>query len=156
MSAYRHGISCPAYFAGERFGYRYRYSDQHLDLMDWISDYGAFRINGGLNLLSKLVGAPGKIGTSGADVAKLYAQGRLQEASDYCCHDVLDTYFVFLRTRILTGELTPELERERVSEATRWIEQRSRELPSFQGYLDTMHGEREVSVAGERAQGLTP
>ena len=38
-------------------------------------------------------------------VQDMYDAGRLAEINDYCRCDVLDTYFVFLRTRVLLGQL---------------------------------------------------
>ena len=62
LSAFRFGISCPRYFEDpDRFGFRYRFTDKHLDLMEWMTEYGAFRLKGGLNLLAKMLGKPGKM-----------------------------------------------------------------------------------------------
>ena len=134
LNAFRFGISCPAYFADDRFGHRYRYTDKHIDLMDWLTEYGASRIRGGLNLLAKMLGKPGKMDTSGDQVAGLYAEGKLREINDYCMHDVLDTYFVFLRTRVLTGELSIEEEQSLLDEVGGWLAEsgawgRARRLP---------------------------
>src|SRR5262249_37869524 len=82
----------------------------HLDLFDWLTNLGTVRLSGGLDLLSKLLGKPGKMTVSGEQVYQLHVEGRLQEINDYCLFDTLDTYFVFLRTRVLTGELTLEQE----------------------------------------------
>src|SRR5690606_23999739 len=96
FSAYRFGISCPRYFDdGERFGFRYRFTDKHIDLLEWLTEYGACRLAGGLNLLAKMLGKPGKMETTGGSVHDLWVEGRRQEINDYCLHDVLDTYFVF-------------------------------------------------------------
>ena len=136
LNAFRFGISCPTYFADDRFGYRYRYTEKHLDLMDWLTEYGASRIRGGLNLLAKMLGKPGKMGTSGDQVASLYAEGKFRQINDYCMHDVLDTYFVFLRTRVLTGELPLEREQALVAEVRQWLVDRSEEIEALQEYLD--------------------
>ena len=136
LNAFRFGISCPAYFADDRFGHRYRYTDKHIDLMDWLTEYGASRIRGGLNLLAKMLGKPGKMGTSGGQVASLYAEGKLREINDYCMHDVLDTYFVFLRSRVLTGELPLEREQALVDEVRDWLVERSDEIEALRVYLD--------------------
>ena len=137
LAAFRSGISCPAYFDDpNRYGFRYRFTAKHIDLMEWITEYGAFRLRGGLNLLAKLLGKPGKMGTSGGQVGELYAEGRLQEINDYCLHDALDTYFVFLRTRVLTGRLTLEKEQELVEETRDWLRERSRDLPALEKYLE--------------------
>ena len=39
-------------------------------------------------------------------VQDLYHDGQLAAINDYCRCDVLDTYFVFLRTCVLVGQLT--------------------------------------------------
>ena len=66
------------------------------------------RMNGGLDLLSKLLGKPGKLEIRGDQVYAMFLEGKIQEINDYCAFDTLDTYFVLLRTRVLTGELTLE------------------------------------------------
>ena len=136
LNAFRFGISCPAYFADDRFGHRYRYTDKHIDLMDWLTEYGASRIRGGLNLLAKMLGKPGKMDTSGDQVAGLYEEGKLRQINDYCMHDVLDTYFVFLRTRVLTGELSIEEEQSLLDEVGGWLAEKAGEVEALQVYLD--------------------
>ena len=42
--------------------------------------------------------------------------GKLAEIHDYCRCDVLDTYFVFLRTRVLLGRLTLDEEQGIIAE----------------------------------------
>ena len=137
MAAFRFGISCPRYFHDpDRFGFRYRYTSKHIDLLDWLTEYGAFRLAGGLNLLARMLGKPGKMGTSGSDVARLHREGKLREINDYCLHDVLDTYFVFLRTRVLTGQLELENEQTIVREARDWLEERSEAIPALAAYVE--------------------
>ena len=109
--------------------------DKHIDLMEWMTEYGAFRVKGGLNLLAKMLGKPGKMGKSGGDVAELYREGRVQDINDYCLHDVLDTYFVFLRTRVLSGGLTLDEEQKIVDETKEWLESRLEKFPALEEYL---------------------
>jgi hypothetical protein len=136
LAAFRYGVSCPRYFADhDRYGFRYRFTDKHIDLLEWLTEYGAFRLAGGLDLLAKLLGKPGKMETSGSKVAELYAAGRVAEINDYCVHDVLDTYFVFLRTRVLTGELSLAAEQRLVEEMRRWLQARSGETSALVSYL---------------------
>lgn len=90
---------------------RNRFNGNHIDLHDWLSNFGAFRLSGGLNLLAKLLGKPGKMEISGDQIYAMFRAGQLREINDYCLCDTLDTYFVFLRTRVLLGELTAELEK---------------------------------------------
>ena len=135
LAAYRYGISAGFYFSQDR-GLRYRFGNRHIDLLDFLTNYGAYRLTGGLDLLSKLLGKPGKLETKGHQVYDLYRQGRVQEINEYCSFDVLDTYFVFLRTRVLVGELTLEREQELVRLAKDWLTAQCAEQPHFQRYLD--------------------
>jgi len=49
--------------------------------------------------------------------------------------DVIDTYFVFLRSAVLTGQLTLEEEQQRVLGAKDWLEERVKTVPAFKKYL---------------------
>lgn len=137
LSAFRFGISCPAYFRDpDRFGHRYRFTSKHVDLQEWLTEYGAYRIVGGLNLCAKMLGKPGKMDVSGDRVAELHAEGKIGEINDYCLNDVLDTYFIFLRTRVLTGELTLEEEQETVCQTRAWLAERAESRASLGVYLE--------------------
>lgn len=131
LAAFRYGVSARDYFQRSR---RDRYNG-HIDLMDWLSNFGACRLAGGLNLLSKLLGKPGKMGVGGDQVYAMYQAGKKQEINDYCVCDVLDTYFVFLRSRVLGGELSLEQEQNLVQHTKEWITAKASELPAFQQYL---------------------
>src|SRR5208282_541653 len=105
LQALRYGISAPAYFA-ESGSARYRYSDiRHLDLMDFITNYGAFQVRGGMNLLLKMIGMPGKIGMDGSQVQEAFESGRLGEIHRYCRSDVIQTYFLFIRVELMRGRI---------------------------------------------------
>jgi predicted PolB exonuclease-like 3'-5' exonuclease len=105
LQALRHGISAPNYFADPAAA-RSRYSEaRHLDLMDFITNYGAFSIRGGMDLLAKLIGMPGKTEIDGSRVQELYEAGRLEEIHRYCRNDVIQTYFLFLRVELMRGRL---------------------------------------------------
>lgn len=106
LHALRYGLSAPRYF-GERNGLRTRYG-RHFDLHDWLTNNGAARLRGGLNLVAKLVGLPGKGEVSGADVQGLWERGCWEDLHRYCRDDVLQTYFVFLRVEQLRGRLRAE------------------------------------------------
>jgi len=41
-------------------------------------------------------------------VQQLWQEGRLGDIDRYCRHDVIQTYFLFLRVELLRGRLTPE------------------------------------------------
>lgn len=106
LQALRHGCSAPRYF-GERNGLRMRFG-RHCDLHDWVTNSGAVRVRGGLDLVAKLVGLPGKGEVSGGDVQVLWERGRWADIHRYCRDDVLQTYFVFLRIERLRGLLSAE------------------------------------------------
>jgi len=135
MMAYRYGFTAKRHFK-DKFAGRYRFGTKHIDLQDWLSNYNAMRMNGGLNMLAKVIGKPGKMGTSGGEVYDMFLEGKLQEINDYCKHDVLDTYFVFLRTRVMLGELTIEREQKIVKDAKKFIENNIERIPAFKEYLE--------------------
>lgn len=132
LAAFRYGCSARDYF----YNSRNRYGGNHIDLFDWMSNYGACRLAGGLNLLAKLLGKPGKMDVSGDKVYAMYQAGQLREINDYCMCDTLDTYFVFLRTRVMLGELTPEVEKILIHRARAWIGEKAHENLALQQYLD--------------------
>jgi hypothetical protein len=106
LQALRHGVSAPHYF-GDRNGLRARYG-RHCDLYDWLTNGGAARLRGGLDLVAKLIGLPGKGDVSGADVQVLWERGGWEQIHRYCRDDVLQTYFLFLRVEHLRGHLSAE------------------------------------------------
>ncbi len=105
LQALRHRCSAPRYF--DRNGLRVRYG-RHCDLYDWFINSGASRLRGGLDLVAKLVGLPGKGEVSGADVQMLWEHGQWDVIHRYCRDDALQTYFVFLRVEHLRGRLSAE------------------------------------------------
>lgn len=139
LAAYRYGFSVPAWFNNEGPSYeqsRNRYNaNAHLDLFDLVSNFGAARLSGGLNLLANLIGKPGKAGVDGSQVQDMYDRGEVVEINDYCRCDVLDTYFVFLRTRVLLGKIALETEHELVAAAKTWLEAQSETQPIYAHYL---------------------
>jgi predicted PolB exonuclease-like 3'-5' exonuclease len=140
LAAYRYGYPLPDWFNVEDRTYeqaRNRYnSHAHLDLLDLFSNFGASRISGGLNLLANLIGKPGKTGMDGSQVQDLYDAGGVQQVNNYCRCDVLDTYFVFLRSRVLLGKLGLEEEQRIVAETRTWLESRAEEQPAYRQYLE--------------------
>ncbi len=101
----RHGIPLRHYYSARDV--RYRFSpDGHLDLMDYVADFGAAKPSR-LDVVAKLCGMPGKVGVDGKDVGPLVHAGKLQEVKDYCLCDVAQTAGVFLRVQLLRGELEP-------------------------------------------------
>jgi predicted PolB exonuclease-like 3'-5' exonuclease len=139
LAAFRYGISVPAWFQSTGPGYsqpRNRYNAQaHLDLQDVLTNHGAVMLTGGLNLCAQLLGKPGKMDTKGSMVQALWEAGEHTRIDDYCICDALDTYFVFLRTRVLNGQLTLSEEQGLVSRARAWIEAAQAENAALTEYL---------------------
>ncbi len=139
LAAFRYGLSIPEWFNSNAPAYeqsRNRYNRvSHLDLMDLFSNFGAARVTGGLNLLANLIGKPGKTSIDGSQVQDLYDSGEAAYVNDYCRCDVLDTYFVFLRSRVIQGQITIERELELVNQARGWLEERRSKVAAFDHYL---------------------
>jgi predicted PolB exonuclease-like 3'-5' exonuclease len=139
LAAFRYGYPVPAWFNVQARSFeqaRNRYnSDAHLDLYDLISNFGAAKMTGGLNLLANLIGKPGKTGVDGSQVQDMVDRGEADAVNDYCRCDVLDTYFVFLRTRVLMGKLSLEQEHELVQAAKTWLTEQSATIPAYAEYL---------------------
>ena len=140
VAAFRYGLSLGRWFALDARSFdqpRYRYNtDKHFDLYEVLTNYGASRFNGGLNLAANLIGKPGKMDVKGSMVQDLYQDGKLAEINDYCRCDVLDTYFVFLRSMVLTGRISLEREQEIVANTQSWILAEAERQPVFKQYLE--------------------
>jgi predicted PolB exonuclease-like 3'-5' exonuclease len=138
LAAFRYGISLRKWFGGDGYkSLRNRYNTTaHLDLQDMLTNFGAARCNGGLNLVAQLLGKPGKLDTRGDQVQQMFDAGQTTAISDYCRCDVLDTYFVFLRTQVLMGNASIDQEAELVALAKEWIQQRADECEAYRCYLE--------------------
>ena len=73
---------------------------------------------------------------AGDMVQDLYEQGALKEINNYCRCDVLDTYFVFLRTNVLIGRLSLEREQHLVQQTRSWLESQVTGNVIFEQYLN--------------------
>lgn len=140
LAAFRYGLSLPGWFLpggkpAEQSRNRYNITS-HLDLCEMLTNFGSTRFNGGLNLVANLLGKPGKMDVQGDMVQDLFDAGKLAEINDYCRCDVLDTYFVFLRTRVLVGQLSLETEQQIVGETKAWLEQKADQVTAYRQYLD--------------------
>jgi 3'-5' exonuclease len=112
LAALRHGIAAPAHFGDESLA-RNRYSAvRHLDLYDYLTNFGAVSLTGGMDLLMKMLGLPGKTTMDGSMVQEYFEAGRLDEIHRYCQSDVVQTYFLFLRVALMRGDIDAETHRE--------------------------------------------
>ncbi len=107
-----HGVSAPRYWeTGEEDSsfrwnnYLNRYHYRHTDLMDVLSSYQP-RAGARLDEIATMLGLPGKMGMSGAQVWERYQAGDIAGIRDYCETDVLNTFLVYLRFELMRGRLT--------------------------------------------------
>ena len=107
-----HGVTAPRYWdTGDedrefRFNnYISRYHMRHCDLMDLLALYQP-RAVAPLDEIAQLLGLPGKLGMSGAQVWDAFLAGRSADIRNYCETDVVNTYLVFLRFQAMRGAVT--------------------------------------------------
>jgi predicted PolB exonuclease-like 3'-5' exonuclease len=140
LAAFRYGVGVPRWFQTEGRSFeqpRNRFNlASHVDLCELLTNFGCTRFTGGLNLAANLLGKPGKMDVQGDMVQDLYEAGKLREINDYCRCDVLDTYFVFLRTRVLLGQLPLQAERELVAQTKQWLTEKADQIEAYRLYLD--------------------
>jgi predicted PolB exonuclease-like 3'-5' exonuclease len=140
LAAFRFGLAIPGWFhptgkSSDQPRSRYNLSS-HIDLCELLTNFGCTRFHGGLSLAANLLGKPGKMDVHGDMVQDLYDAGRLGEIHDYCRCDVLDTYFVFLRSRVLIGQLPLETEQQIINETKLWLEQKADQVAAYRLYLE--------------------
>ena len=103
LRALRHGVAFPWYYQDPDM--RRRYTELgHLDLCDFLADHGAARLTS-LDAAARLIGLPGKNGVDGSQVEAMYRSGQLEALRHYCLSDVAQTAFLFLRYRLLAGQI---------------------------------------------------
>ena len=108
------GVQAPRYWETGDEDQTFRYNNylsrfhwRHIDLMDVLSGFqGRGRVS--LSNAACLLGLPGKLGFSGAQVWDAFLEGDLAGIRRYCETDVLNTYLVYLRFELLRGRLTRE------------------------------------------------
>jgi predicted PolB exonuclease-like 3'-5' exonuclease len=104
LAALRWGIAAPRYFrpgSGRASGS----SEHHLDLCEYLTNFGETGLRGGMDLLLKMIGLPGKLTMNGAMVQEYFDAGRVEEIDRYCRDDVIQTYFLFLRVKLMRGAI---------------------------------------------------
>jgi predicted PolB exonuclease-like 3'-5' exonuclease len=139
LRSLKHAIPTPAWFApGRRGG-----GADHHDLKELLAGQGTAAP---LDLYAKLVGLPGKEDVAGADVQALYAAGALDRIAAYCMTDVVQTFLLFLRLRLVEGSLTPDGYAESVELARAALPRlfarrlRPAERGALEGFLDRCAG----------------
>jgi predicted PolB exonuclease-like 3'-5' exonuclease len=106
-----HGVTAARYWEIGDSDRDYRYNNylsrfhwRHIDLMDVLSGF-QFGGRASLQHTALLLGLPGKLGMSGADVWDYYRDGRYEEIRRYCETDAVNTYLIYLRFELMRGVL---------------------------------------------------
>lgn len=106
-----HGVAAARYWeTGDddrefRFNnYLNRYHSRHVDLMDVLAGYNA-RASAPLDSLARLCGFPGKLDMDGGQVWQAWQAGERESIRQYCETDVVNTWLLYCRWRLLKGEL---------------------------------------------------
>ena len=110
--AFVNGLSLPEFCQRpekpwEGIDYFAKDNDANIDLIDVLNGYSG-KGPPSLNELAVAAGIPGKIGTTGDDVAGMWLGGKWREIVQYNCFDALTTYLVWLRTAHLGGFVTDD------------------------------------------------
>jgi len=139
-----HGVNAGRYWetGGNDPGFRWnnylnRFHERHTDLMDVIAGYEP-RAFASLHDVASLLGFPGKLGMSGADVWERFLGGDIEAIRNYCETDVLNTYLIYLRYELMRGKQTPEGYEAGCRALRQALEQESR--PHLQAFLKAWNG----------------
>jgi predicted PolB exonuclease-like 3'-5' exonuclease len=119
--ALRAGIRAERYWETGESDTAFRYNNylsrfhwRHMDLMDILSGFQG-RARAPLAEVAALLGLPGKLGFSGAQVWDAWQAGQIVRIRQYCETDVLNTYLIYLRFELMRGRFTAQLYAEEVA-----------------------------------------
>ena len=119
--ALRAGIRAERYWETGESDTAFRYNNylsrfhwRHMDLMDILSGFQG-RARAPLVEVAALLGLPGKLGFSGAQVWDAWQAGEIVRIRQYCETDVLNTYLIYLRFELMRGRFTPPLYEQEVA-----------------------------------------
>jgi 3'-5' exonuclease len=98
----------------EGVDYFAKYSDHHIDLMEMLAGWG--KGTPSLHEIATACRIPGKLDTTGDDVAELWATGQRKRIIGYNITDVLTQYELLMRVALFAGFVSPlEYAEERVT-----------------------------------------
>jgi len=118
--------------------YWYRYGQDHIDICDIISGFGA-SARPSLAELAALSGIPAKTGgIDGSQVEPLVAAGRLEELAAYCDSDIFVTYLLFLRLSLVTGAIDLDCYASSLEHLRQHTADRIQKRPHLQAYLHSL------------------
>lgn len=142
--AFLYGIPTGAfYLRGDRWaGYDKRFAPQyHGDLMELMSSYGA-ATRMGLEDMAVAMGLPGKAGEHGSHVAAMIADGRIDDVRAYCETDVLNTFALYCRWGLISGQSDIEGHDAGVSAMVHYLSSERRARPHLGAFLDRWRASR--------------
>jgi 3'-5' exonuclease len=127
--ALRAGIRAERYWETGESDTAFRYNNylsrfhwRHMDLMDVLAGFQA-RARAPLVEVAALLGLPGKLGFSGAQVWDAWLAGQIVRIRQYCETDVLNTYLIYLRFELLRGHLNPAEHAHEVARVRKLLEE---------------------------------
>jgi predicted PolB exonuclease-like 3'-5' exonuclease len=130
--AMTHSIAALGLFARPYF---YRYSDDAIDLCDALSSFGS-QGKATLHEVCRVMGLPGKPDAiDGGDVHKYFREGRVQEISEYCETDIVNTYRLWLRHELFRGRLSDAGFQASETNLVEFIKARSNVKPHLAGVV---------------------
>ena len=134
-----HGVTAAAFHdtSNKWENYTSRYAqDEHCDLQEALTDFGAASRGLKLNEICAVLGFPGKFGVDGSQVAPMFDDGRVSEIRDYCETDVLNTYLVYLRYQLTRGRVTKDGYNRAVADVIALINAERDARPHLGAFLD--------------------
>ncbi len=94
--------------------------------MDVLAGYQA-RATAPLDEISTMLGYPGKMGMSGANVWDEYLAGNIEGIRNYCETDVLNTYLVYLRFESIRGNLSADVWKQEVAMLRKMLQEQGKQ-----------------------------
>jgi hypothetical protein len=139
--ALRAGIRAERYWETGESDTAFRYNNylsrfhwRHMDLMDILAGFQG-RARAPLVEVAALLGLPGKLGFSGAQVWDAWTAGEIVRIRQYCETDVLNTYLIYLRFELMRGRFTPKLYDEEVARVRALLAAATAMEPHFAEFL---------------------
>jgi len=162
------GVQAPRYWETGDGDAAFRYNNylgrfhwRHIDLMDVLAGYQN-RARASLANTACLLGLPGKMGFSGAQVWDAYQAGNLVGIRRYCETDVLNTYLIYLRFELMRAHLSRERYAEEVERVKVLLRAGAEREPHFAEFLETWgashatHGQPAEGCTGPQMSGRKP
>lgn len=123
-------------------------SDAHLDLMTLMSGGQRGKIQPTLHIACSLCGIPGKLDTSGADVAQLWLDGKYADISRYNDFDALSTYLLWAHCAYIQGALTREEYELEHAALKQMITREAKQKPHLVRFMNVWQRETKTVLPG--------